>query len=1036
MSDFSDTELNQNPNLNLLEQNLYFKGLNDIISKDCTYFSEDSFCNKYQNNKNMLCLSINARSLQAQFTALRNLIDVYNANNVFPQCISIQETWNIDQSFYNIPNYNLFCSTRQKGRGGGVAIYLSSKLHAEVLDKASFFIENLIESLALKISLPDGKKIIFISLYRPNSHKDLNFNDQLEMFLESFTDQLDQLTNLNLPVFFFTDSNINLFDCGHDQRATLFADILSSYGYVHSITKATRFNNLQSFSLIDHIFHNDKLARVQSSGIITDAIADHYIPFIELDFHPPKHTGQSKYRRNMATHNKVNFLNSLNNLTWYDVLSESDTNSAFNNFSETFSALFDLHFPIVKVNQNRNNQPLNPFMTRGLLKSRKTKLKLMKKAKAQPSEQNKQILVRYRNVYNAAIKKAKKICIQHDIKKAGNDSKKIWDVINSTKNSKKQVHTLDSIMYNDVLIQDKIQIANILNDYFSQIGHKVADAVPPSSSHFSDYLPPRNQHSIFLSPITRSEMLNAIFGIQSKLSTDINGVSMSLLHFVAIPISIPLTHIFNISIENGVFPDKAKISKVIPVYKNKGSKLEPSNYRGISMVDSFSKIFEKVMSTKLLNFLNRHEFFDPLQFGFLKGHSTNQAIIKFFNFVTDAINDGKFALSINLDVEKCFDSISHEILFAKLQNAGIRGTALDWFKSFLSNRKQRVKIGDYISESLCSIDISVLQGSILGVILFIIFINDLRNCSNELISILFADDLNSLISDYDLQTLISRANAEIENLNQWYRANKLSIHPGKSRIMLFHSPFYDIDIPIVNGNPYLPIFMNNNNPGDFNISKICPLRMVPNNEESTFKFLGINIDNKLNLSYHLKSIHGKVARTIYSLNQVKNLLDEKCLKMIYFAHFHSYFSYCSNLLCVSYEKDLKPLFILQKKAIRIITKSKSKEHTTPLFQKLSILPLHKLIYFNVLKFMFQYTRNLLPTTFDNTWVRNIDRGGYVLRNALDFYVPWRRYSYLNKHPLFNFPQEWNSLDDRFKEIETQNKFLKTLKCYILENLES
>lgn len=175
---------------------------------------------------------------------------------------------------------------------------------------------------------------------------------------------------------------------------------------------------------------------------------------------------------------------------------------------------------------------------------------------------------------------------------------------------------------------------------------------------------------------------------------------------------------------------------------------------------------------------------------------------------------------------------------------------------------------------------------------------------------------------------------------------------------------------------------------------------------------------------------------MYSLNQVKNILDEKYLKLIYFAHFHSYISYCSNLFCVATEKDLKPISILQKKAIRIVTKSKFRDHTAPLFKKLSILPLQKLIYFNIIKFMFQYSNNLLPIAFDNTWVRNIDRGGYVLRNAMDFHVPWRRYFYLNNHPLFKFSQEWNNLNSNIKEIDRQAKFLKLLKNFILENLDT
>ena len=171
---------------------------------------------------------------------------------------------------------------------------------------------------------------------------------------------------------------------------------------------------------------------------------------------------------------------------------------------------------------------------------------------------------------------------------------------------------------------------------------------------------------------------------------DVNDISFKLLQKVAFPISKPLAFIFNLSIEKGIFPEKMKISKTIPIFK-KSSPLDLENHRGVSIVDSFSKIFEKLGSTRLMDFLTRSDFFYDKQFAFLKGRSTNYAILQIFNFITNSIHHRKYTLVIFLDVAKAFDSVDHQILFSKLENAGIREPFLKCFKSFLSNRKQKVK---------------------------------------------------------------------------------------------------------------------------------------------------------------------------------------------------------------------------------------------------------------------------------------------------------------------------------------------------------
>ena len=193
--------------------------------------------------------------------------------------------------------------------------------------------------------------------------------------------------------------------------------------------------------------------------------------------------------------------------------------------------------------------------------------------------------------------------------------------------------------------------------------------------------------------------------MKKKSSSDINGISSKLLQHVAHQISLPICHIYNLSVSTGVFPEQWKISKVVPIYKKAGSKQDMENYRGISIVNAFSKIIEQIVANQLVSHLNRNSFFYEHQYGFLKGRSTTQAILQVVNLVSDNINRSKVSLAIFLDIKKCFDSVDHSILLSKLENAGIRGIPLKWFKSFLSGRKQKLKLGNIVSQNICDIDI-------------------------------------------------------------------------------------------------------------------------------------------------------------------------------------------------------------------------------------------------------------------------------------------------------------------------------------------
>lgn len=520
-----------------------------------------------------------------------------------------------------------------------------------------------------------------------------------------------------------------------------------------------------------------------------------------------------------------------------------------------------------------------------------------------------------------------------------------------------------------------------------------------------------------------------------KLGCDDNGLSMKLIHDVAPAIAKPLTHIFNRSVELGIFPENMKVSRCIPIFKS-GSPFSLDNFRGVVMINSFSKIFEKVFSERLTCFLDDNNFFIDTQFGFRRKVSTTHAIAAILNEITNKLNDDKLVMALLCDIKKCFDSVNRDILYAKLHNAGVRGHSLKWIKSYFENRSQRVFVNGFNSSSKCDIPLGVLQGSILGVLFFLIFINDLKFATEHLVSYLFADDNTGLISANSLDELLLNANVEIENLVNWYNANSLLLHPSKTKAIIFKPPRCNLDLNVdIHGQPYLPVFINMNEPNQCNITKIIPVNLVPSPNEPSARLLGIFIEDKLNFKDHFQHLHSKISKAVFSLRIMKHILDKRHLTLLYNSYLKSNLEYGSALFTTASKTTIKPIVILQKKAIRIICGVNYRDHTATLFKDEKILRFEDIIKFNICKFMFDFKHDLLPNIFSGTWVRNDEIHNYPVRNREDFYIRNINKLYLKQFPLFKFPVIWNTLPSDLKELESRKIFCKDLRSFLIENIE-
>ena len=696
----------------------------------CSYILPNQFKNSV-NSGGLSFLNVNIRSISKNFEKLKECLETLDHEFTI---IGISETHMKDKplEYYHLPGYNIEYTNRINREKGGVCMYITDKVKYKLRTDLSVANSNY-ESCFIEIENSKHKNIIVGVIYRAHT--------PIDNFIGDFNPILEKINHENKINFVMGDFNIDLLKDDTDRATHDYLDLIYSYSLIPSIHKPTRITE-ESATIIDNILTNYDRG-VNSSIVLTD-ISDHLPTIVTTTCTVPNRSSNNKYmyKRLLTDGNVSKLRHKLSNIEWDNVLQGDNVNDDYDIFLKTFTETYNDCIPTKKCVFNNRKEPKSPWITNGLLKSINTKNKLYKEFINNPTQQRTQKFKTYRNKLHNLIRKSKRDYMYKRFEQIKGNMKKTWNMINQIIGRNKKDNQQTVFKKGTDLVTSPIEIANEFNTFFVNIGPKLAKEINNSGKDYFEYMNNPLYENIFMKPIVETEIIKIISKFNKNKSPGYDDIGNNVLKKISKEIAIPLTRIFNLSISSGEVPDSLNIAKVVPIYKKDDPQVF-SNYRPVSVLPSFSKIIERLVFNRCVDFIDKHKILNTNQYGFRTGHSTYMAIVDFVDKICNAVENNQQSIGIFLDLSKAFDTIDHNILLHKLTYYGFQGKALDWFSSYLSNRKQYV-IYNNEKSTMEKLTCGVPQGSILGPLLFILYVNDIVNTSSVLDFVLFADDTTIL----------------------------------------------------------------------------------------------------------------------------------------------------------------------------------------------------------------------------------------------------------------------------------------------------
>jgi hypothetical protein len=917
------------------------------------------------------------------------------------EALCISETWTSTSQLdlLKVEGYNLAsCYCRSNHEGGGVCIFLKNTIgYVDLLDINKLSIECIFETCAIEIR---KQNLILIVIYWPNNSRrpDLFF-EQLEKLL-----QLVNIKYSKKNVIIGGDLNVDILKSTSLSQNLLH--LFRNFNFHQHVNEPTRVS-LNSKTCLDILFTNFNVIDM-GIDVVELGFSDHRGVLVTAQTISDKTKAQrchySYLNRCFTEKNIEIFKSELQLIDFTSIITPQNTiNENFDKFHIVVIQLLNRCIP--KKLFKPKPGPKRQWLTRGIKVSCKHKrnLKILMAQTEDP------IIIKHIKTFDKILKRSvyisKKISNINKINKSNNKIKTVWQIVGeqTCKTKVKKRENLN-LKINGSLSSNPHLVTNAFNTFFASVGLNTNISKPCGRSVVNP-----TSNTFFLSPVHPSETYKCIQKLKNKISCGIDEIPPLLVKSCANELTLPLTDLINQSFSAGIFPERLKMSIIKPISK-KGDLSDPQNYRPICLLSTFSKIFESIMAKRLTCFCNKFDIFDECQHGFRKRKSTTLTVYKFIQEALTLINNKQHAFGLLLDMSKAYDRVQHNILLNKLYGIGVRGTAHEWFQSYLKNRQQIVEIDFFdddnktltkVRSSTINTTCSIPQGSVLGCILFILYINDLPKLLNtiNIKSYLYADDISIIFPSMNTDEVTNNLNTIFNTIFPWLEDHNLNLNLQKTNIIQF-GPHQRTSLSINYS------YQNNK------------LETV-----NTCSLLGLNIDEHISWKVHIDKISIKLSRFCYALRQILINTNLKTAVCAYHAFAQSWLQY--GIMLWGSSVNAKDLFLLQKRCVRVLSNIRNEESCRPHFCRLKILTLTSLYILETCKFVYKYP-SLYPKPENfNSHAHNLRH-----RNKIVQAVP-AKLTMFSKGPYSMSIRIYNKIPQLIRNEVTYNTFVNKLKTYLL-----
>lgn len=821
-----------------------------------------------------------------------------------------------DKPVPTLKNYKTHSTTHHLHQNDGVVMYMRNEILVSHVSEIK-----LDQASCIQLDTYDTA---ILGIYRSPS------NTSAEKFINSLNNHLETLKCYK-NIIVTGDININLIPKETEQandknNRVIYLNMLSMHGLLPGHQLPTR-----GPSCLDHFMiklEKEKLAA--HIAILNTTITDHSLTFICLS--AQNFIKRCEKEKTITNFNKA--LISLAEKNIHQLLFCHDPNLVIDVLIEKIreSLLENTH----NVRVPKSKRTIKPWITNGMLRCIRNRNKLQKKVRQDPLNEILKIsFKRYRNFCNKLLKNLKRNYERKKLEISTTNSKSLW------KNIKSVTNMNQSKSENTQLLKIKNNpntSVNYVNSFFANIGKHLAEDIL-SSSNPPD-APSSTEHAqvntFVLLDTDPKEVHDILMSLKSDSAPGWDNIPTRFLKLAKNEIVPIIAHATNLCFQYGIFPKPLKQSIITPVFKS-GDLTDVNNYRPISVLPSISKIIEKIINKRLINYLNTFEILADTQYGFRNNRSTEDAVTALTTYIADQVDRGNKCLAVYLDLKKAFDTVCVPTLLIKLENVGIRDTALSLLKEYLSNRTQKVKIGQLVSSEL-NITFGVPQGSVLGPTLFLVYINEL--CRLQLGNakiISYADDTAIVFSNKTWSKVRSDAETGISTVAKWLKDNLLTLNAQKTFFMCYS--IYNRTQP---ASDYTLHIHNFENPHKQECN--CPAI----NKISYIKYLGVMIDQRLSWSQQIEAVSTRIRKLMWVFKILRHIASDTLLNRIYISLAQSILSYCLPIWGGAGKTKFMELERAQRALIKVIYSKPYRFPTIELYKISELLTVRKLYIVNII----------------------------------------------------------------------------------------